>query len=122
MQWRTAMTLHEILARSEAIYADSELRALASWKEQGGRVVGCAPAYVPTEIIDACGALPAYIYGAGPSLEVVQGDAFFQSAICHLPRSLVELGKRGALDALDLLVIPSTCDVMRNLVGMWRLL
>lgn len=116
------MTLQEILARVEAICADSELRTLASWREGGGRVVGCAPAYVPTEVIDAAGALPAYVYGAGPSLEVVQGDAFFQSAICHLPRSLVELGLRGALDALDLLVIPSTCDVMRNLVGMWRML
>jgi len=116
------MTLPEILAHAEAICADSELRALSRWKEQGGRVVGCAPAYVPTEIIDAAGALPAHILGAGPSLEVVQGDAFFQSAICHLPRSLVELGQRGALDALDLFVIPSTCDVMRNLVGMWRLL
>jgi benzoyl-CoA reductase subunit C len=116
------MKLDDILRRAEDLYADSELRTLARWKEAGGAVVGCAPAYVPTEIIDAAGALPACLLGAGPGLEVVQGDAYFQSAICHLPRTLVDLGLRGALDALDLLVVPATCDVMRNLTGMWRVL
>ena len=31
------------------------------------------------------GALPAHLWGAGGNVEVVQGDAYFQSAICHLP-------------------------------------
>jgi len=116
------MRIDQIRDRAEALYADAELGALAKWKEGGGKVVGCAPSYVPTEVIDAAGALPAYLLGAGPGLEVVQGDAYFQSAICHLPRTLVDLGLRGALDPLDLLVVPATCDVMRNLTGMWQVI
>lgn len=116
------VTLADILRRGEELYADSELKTVSEWKRAGKHAVGCAPSYVPTEIIDAAGALPVWLLGAGPALEVVQGDAFFQSAICHLPRSLLELAVRGALDAIDLLVVPSTCDVLRNLTGMWALL
>jgi benzoyl-CoA reductase subunit C len=115
-------SLDAVLADSEARCADVELGAVRTWKAQGGHAVGMAPAYVPAEIIEAAGALPAHLAGGGPALEAVQGDAFFQSAICHLPRSLVELGIRGALDALDLVVIPSTCDVLRNLSGIWQLM
>ena len=114
--------LDEIVESAEALYRDSELTTLKRHRESGGHVVGCTPAYVPTELIDAAGALPAQLLGAGPGLEVVQGDALFQSAICHLPRSLTELGLRGSLSVLDLLIVPSTCDVLRNLTGMWSLL
>lgn len=116
------MTLAEILARAEALAGDVELSVLRDWQDHGGKAVGCLPAYVPTELIDAAGALPVGLLGAGPALEVVQGDALFQSAICHLPRSIADLGLRGALAALDLVVMPSTCDVMRNLSGMWHML
>lgn len=115
-------TIEKVVARAEALCADVELEALAAWKARGGHAVGLAPAYAPAEMVDAAGALPVHLAGGGPTLEVVQGDAFFQSAICHLPRSLVELGVRGRLRPLDLVVVPSTCDVMRNLTGIWRLL
>jgi benzoyl-CoA reductase subunit C len=111
--------LSELLARAEAAYTEGEAAAAARWKAGGGYTIGCAPAYVPMELAWAAGALPVHLLGAGPGLEPVQGDAQFQSAICHLPRSLLDLGLRGALDALDLLVIPSTCDVLRNLTGMF---
>ncbi|MFN7972604.1 MAG: 2-hydroxyacyl-CoA dehydratase [Acidobacteriota bacterium] len=118
----TLQTVEALVEVAEAHYRDSALDALARVKERGLAAVGCAPAYVPAEIIDAAGAVPVSLLGAGPSLEVVQGDAYFQSAICHLPRSLVELGLRGALAPLSLVVVPSTCDVLRNLTGMWQLL
>jgi benzoyl-CoA reductase subunit C len=52
----------------------------------------------------------------------VKGDAYFQSYICHIPRSTIELGLNGALDVLDGMVFPSICDVIRNLSGMWQIL
>jgi benzoyl-CoA reductase subunit C len=116
------MTLAEIVDRAEALYQDADLEGARRFRSAGGRVVGCAPAYVPDEIIDAAGALPLHLLGSTPGVEVIQGDALFQSAICHLPRSLVDLGLRGVLDPLDLLVVPSTCDVLRNMTGMWKVL
>lgn len=118
------MTKAELLARCEELYEDLELTSVREWKEQnpGGRAVGYLPTYVPREILHAAGVLPVGILGAGEQLEIVRGDACFQSYICHLPRSVVELGLSGRLDVLDGMIFPSTCDVIRNLSGIWRIL
>ena len=77
------------------------------------------PIYVPRELIHAAGMLPVGIMGAGERLEIIRGDAYFQSYICHIPRSTIELALSRRLDALDGMLFPSICDVIRNLSGMW---
>ncbi len=113
----------EIRARCEELCDDLDLGAVCAWKERhpGGRAVGYLPTYVPREILHAAGVLPVGILGGGDRLEIVRGDACFQSYICHLPRSVVELGLSGRLDVLDGMIFPSTCDVIRNLSGIWQL-
>ena len=49
------------------------------------------PIYVPRELIHAAGMLPVGIVGGGDRLEIIRGDAYFQSYICHIPRSTIEL-------------------------------
>lgn len=112
-----------IVDRCLQLVEDLELGSVARWKEATGRkAIGCLPGYAPHELIHAAGFLPVGIVGGGESLEIIRGDAYFQSYICHLPRSVVELGVGGKLDCLDGFVFPSTCDVIRNLSGMWQLL
>jgi benzoyl-CoA reductase subunit C len=79
------------------------------------------PVYVPRELFHAQGALPVGIFGGGEDVEIIRGDAFYQSYICHIPRSTIELGLNGSYDALDGMVFPAICDVIRNLSGMWSL-
>ena len=55
------------------------------------------------------------------SLDVIHGDAYYQSYICRIPRSTIELALTGRLDELDGMLFPSICDVIRNLSGMWQL-
>src|SRR5262249_3198196 len=88
----------------------------------GRRAIGHMPIYVPREIIHAAGMLPVSIFGGGDRLEIIRGDAYFQSYICHIPRSTIELGVSGRLSALDGMIFPSICDVIRNLSGMWKIL
>jgi benzoyl-CoA reductase subunit C len=78
------------------------------------------PIYVPREIIHAAGMLPLGILGGGDQLEVIHGDAYYQSYICRIPRSTIELGVSGRLDFVDGMLFPSICDVIRNLSGMWK--
>ena len=113
-----------IVARAEELYRDVELAAVRRWKERnpGAKAVGYLPVYVPRELIHAAGALPVGIVGGGDAVEIVKGDAYFQSYLCHLPRSVIELGLDGSLDSLDGMIFPSTCDVIRNLSGMWQVL
>jgi benzoyl-CoA reductase subunit C len=53
---------------------------------------------------------------------VIHGDAYYQSYICRIPRSTIELGVSGRLDFVDGMLFPSICDVIRNLSGMWKML
>lgn len=111
-----------IVARCEDLFADLEFRQARAWKAAGpGRkVVGYMPYYVPRELIHAAGALPLGILGGGDQLEVIHGDAYYQSYICRIPRSTIELGVSGRLDFVDGMLFPSICDVIRNLSGMWQ--
>ena len=75
--------------------------------------------YVPTELIQAAGALPVSLFGAGGSVEISHADSRIQSFVCSISRSTLELGLRGHLQVLDGMVFPSICDVARNLSGVW---
>jgi benzoyl-CoA reductase subunit C len=66
--------------------------------------------------------LPVALHGAGDRVEIIRGDAYFQSYICQLPRSTIELALSGRLDVLDGMLFPAICDVIRNLSGMWQVL
>lgn len=105
-------------------HEDLNFTAARKWKEAGKnrKVVGYMPIYVPREIIHAAGMLPLGIVGGGDQMEVIHGDAYYQSYICRIPRSTIELGVTGRLDFVDGMLFPSICDVIRNLSGMWKLM
>jgi benzoyl-CoA reductase subunit C len=111
-----------LVGRAEELTRDTSFAAVAAWKERTGRpAVGFMPIYVPRELLHAQGVLPVGIMGGG-DIEIIRGDAYYQSYICHLPRSTVELGLGGQLDCLDGMVFPAICDVIRNLSGMWKMM
>ena len=118
------MTVQEIVDRCQALFDDLDFNAVKDWKaaEPGRKAIGYLPIYVPREIIHAAGILPVGILGGGDQLEVIHGDAYYQSYICRIPRSTIEMGLTGRLDSLDGMLFPSICDVIRNLSGMWQLL
>jgi len=117
-------TAAQIVAQCQEIFDDLEFTHARRWKEAvaGRRVVAYMPIYVPCEIIHAAGMLPLGILGGGENLEVIHGDAYYQSYICRIPRSTLELGVTGKLSFVDGFLFPSICDVIRNLSGIWKLL
>jgi benzoyl-CoA reductase subunit C len=116
--------LQSIVARCEALFEDLSFGAVKEWKAAapGRKAIGYMPVYVPREIVHAAGMLPVGILGGGDQLEVIQGDAYYQSYICRIPRSTIEMGLTGRLDCLDGMLFPSICDVIRNLSGMWQIM
>lgn len=113
-----------IVQRCEALFEDLHFTEVKAWKAAvpGRKAIGYMPIYVPRELIHAAGMLPVGILGGGDQMEVIQGDAYYQSYICRIPRSTIELGLTGRLDCLDGMLFPSICDVIRNLSGMWQIL
>jgi len=119
-----SQTVQEIVARCQALFEDLHFNAVKEWKAAapGRKAIGYMPVYVPREIVHAAGMLPVGILGGGDQLEVIQGDAYYQSYICRIPRSTIEMGLTGRLDCLDGMLFPSICDVIRNLSGMWQIM
>ena len=114
----------DVLDWAFEIYEDLDFTAARAWLEArpGRKAAGYLPVYAPREVIRAAGMLPVGIHGGGERLEIIKGDAFYQSYICHLPRSVIELALSGRLSMLSAVLFPSTCDVIRNLSGVWQLL
>ena len=113
----------DIVRGCEDLLRDYRLSSVREWKwRTGGLAVGYMPVYVPRELLHAQGVLPVGIMGGSDDMEIIRGDAYYQSYICHIPRSTIELGLNGSLDALDGMLFPAICDVIRNLSGMWKML
>jgi benzoyl-CoA reductase subunit C len=116
-------TLATVVGRADALYRDYRLAGVRDWKARtGGLAIGYLPIYIPAEVLHAQGVLPVGLMGARDDLEIIKGDAYYQSYICHIPRSTIELGLNGSLDCLDGVIFPAICDVIRNLSGMWQML
>ena len=114
--------LGTLLARAESLYRDLSFESVRNWKQKtGGLAIGYMPIYVPCDLFHSQGVLPVGIVGGGDGVEIIRGDAYYQSYICHIPRSTIELGLNGSLDCLDGMIFPAICDVIRNLSGMWKL-
>jgi benzoyl-CoA reductase subunit C len=120
----SAGSVGEIVAFCQELFDDIRFTRAREWKaaQPGRKVIGYMPVYVPREIIHAAGMLPLGILGGGADMEVIHGDAYYQSYICRIPRSTIEMAVTGKLDFVDGMMFPSICDVIRNLSGIWLLL
>ena len=107
-----------------SLAADMNYQEVRRWMKAHPHapVVGYFPAYAPREIIYAAGGLAVGIWGGGMDVEIVHGDAYYQSYICRLPRSIIDLAKQGVYKGYNGMIFPSICDVIRNLSGMWKIM
>ena len=117
-------TLKEIVARCEELSFDLSFARAREWKSQGKDrvIVGHMPIYFPREIIHAANGLAVGILGGGDKKLIIKGDAYYQSYICHMPRSIIELALDKHFEGFDGFIFPSICDVIRNLSGMFQLM
>ncbi len=92
------------------------------WKSahSGGRVVAAYPVWAPAEVIHAAGMLPLALLGGGTSVELTHADARFQSFVCSIAKSSLELGFQGIVKGIDGFVFSNICDVARNLSSIWK--
>lgn len=92
-----------------------EALAVARKKHPGVGGFGVFPVYAPVEIIHAAGLMPVGLFGAGNKVEISHADSRFQSFICSIAKSTLELFLRGDMKDFTGVVFSSICDVARNL-------
>ncbi len=116
------MGFEDLIASYREIIENSSLDPVVQWKANhpGSKAIGCYPVYSPVEIIHAGGMLPVGIVGGGNRLEIAHADSRFQSFICSIVKSTLELGMTGKLNCLDGIVFHSICDPARNLGSVFK--
>ena len=116
------MRIEDLVTQYKEFLEEAPLDRVAEWKEKhpGSKVVGCYPVYTPVEIIHAGGMLPVGIIGGGNRLEIAHADSRFQSFICSIVKSTLELGLTEKLNFLDGIVFHSICDPARNLGSVFK--
>lgn len=95
-------------------------QAVARAREKHPNVRGLAvfPVYAPVEIIHAAGLMPVGLFGVGNKLEISHADSRFQSFICSIAKSTLELFLRQETAGIEGVVFSSICDVARNLASL----
>ncbi|HET7876827.1 MAG TPA: 2-hydroxyacyl-CoA dehydratase [Methylomirabilota bacterium] len=116
------MTAAQILDRCRELIAEPLSTIAERWKaaHPGGRTVAAYPVLAPAEIIHAAGMLPLGLWGGGTSVELTHADARFQSFVCSIAKSTLELGFQGLVKGVDGFVFSNICDVARNLGSIYK--
>ncbi len=116
------MTPDAAIARYRELIAEPLSAVVGRWKERhpGGRAIASYPVWAPNEVIHAAGMLPLSLLGGGTSVELTHADARFQSFVCSVAKSTLELGFQGRLAGVDGLVVSNICDVARNLGSIYK--
>lgn len=98
------------------------LEHVQQWKTDhpDRKIVGCYPVYTPVELIHASGMLPVGVIGGGNRIEIAHADSRFQSFVCSIVKSTLELGLTDKLHFLDGIVFHSICDPARNLASVFK--
>jgi benzoyl-CoA reductase subunit C len=111
-----------ILAESRDLVARPLGPLADAWKARhpGGHVIAAYPVWAPAEIVHAAGMLPLALLGGGTSVELTHADARFQSFVCSIAKSSLELGFQGLLAGVDGFVFSNICDVARNLSSIYK--
>ena len=114
--------LEDLVSRYREPLENTPLDIAREWKKSqpDSKWIGCYPVYTPFELIHAGGMIPVGIIGGGNRLEIAHADSRFQSFVCSIVKSTLELGLTGLLDFLDGIVFHSICDPARNLGSVFK--
>ena len=116
-----AAALESVFSFCRETAEDVEFAAVKAWLSEhtGRKAIGCFPIYSPVELIHAAGMLPLGIIGAGNQIEITHADSRFQSFVCSIVKSTLELGFTDRLNFLEGMLFHSICDPARNLASVF---
>ncbi len=87
-------------------------------KAEGKAIVGCAPYFVPLELVHAAGMHPIELWGGGA--QTGAAGSYYPAFYCSLLFTLMERVLDGSYDDLACVIVPTTCDGLRNLEENWK--
>ena len=95
--------------------------AIQEWKAEGKKVVGFFCTYVPEEILYAANILPYRVRAMGCE-QTSSADVYMSQVNCSFVRSCLEYAFQGKYDFLDGMVFTRSCDNIRRLYDLFRVI
>lgn len=109
--------LRELLEQLEEAASDGRA-TFERYREEGQKGIGCVPYFAPYELIHAAGMYPVELWGGGS--EAGEASSYYPAFYCSVLITLMDRGLSGDYDYLSGIVIPTTCDGLRNLGENWK--
>jgi benzoyl-CoA reductase subunit C len=120
-QLEEAQDLTALVDDLRVLFEDPDFKLASEIKRTTGKpIVGNFPVYSPVELFHAAGAHPVGLVGAGNQIEIAHADSRFQSFVCSVIKSTLELGLTDRLRDFDGMVFHSICDPARNLASVFK--
>lgn len=94
------------------------VRAIQKYNVDDQKVIGLAPYFVPKELVRAAGMYPVELWGG--AVTPSEAHRFYPVFYCSILLSIMEYAIRGDYDFLSGVIIPTTCDGLRNLEEDWK--
>jgi benzoyl-CoA reductase/2-hydroxyglutaryl-CoA dehydratase subunit BcrC/BadD/HgdB len=88
--------------------------AIAQARQRGERIAAVLPIHYPRALLRAHGVLPVEVW-APPGQDPSAGNAHFQAYACAVVRNGAALLLEGPGKAVDLILVPHTCDALQGL-------
>lgn len=107
----------EILEQLDHI-SQNPKEQLNKFVDEGKKVIGVFPYYVPEELVVACGMVPMGVWGGAK--EINKAKEYFASYYCTIAQMNLELGLNGTLDKLSGVIVTTMCDTLRPLSQNFR--
>lgn len=109
--------LHDIIRRFEEEVQDP-LKQVERARANGKKSIGCIPYFAPVELVHAAKMHPIELWGGG-SLTGTAGS-YYPAFYCSLLFTLMERALDGSYDEFSGVIVPTTCDGLRNLEENWK--
>lgn len=109
--------LNELLQQFSDVAAHPR-RQLDSILQNGQKAVGCMPVYCPEELVVAAGMVPFGVWGE--QTEISEAKKYFPAFICSILQTSLEMGLRGDLNGLSVMMIPALCDSLKCMGQNWK--
>lgn len=109
--------IQEILAQFEEA-SEHSYRTIDACNADKKKVIGLAPYFAPYELVHAAGMYPVELWGG--NIDASEAHRYYPAFYCSILLSLLEYGLKGDYDFLSGIIIPTTCDGLRNLEENWK--
>ena len=92
---------------------------IARAREEGLRIAAVLPIHSPRALVRAHGFAPVEVWGP-PGVDTTLGNRHFQSYACPIVRNAASFLLGAGGDAVDVVVVPHTCDALQGFASVLR--